>query len=132
MRRFVSWYNTIRQLRHCCCYTALLNWYYFFLIEPTRRTPHLYEIVLAMGMVMGHTLLPLLACALMIPNWYCTTTPSFLYCDSAPIELILLSPFPFLRLCAHQLNFESVNQCRKGVPLTWRVAMLSDRHTVSD
>ena len=105
---------------------------FFFLIEPTRRTPHLCGIVLAMGLVMGHTLRPLLACALVIPNWYHYITP-FLFCDIAPIELMYCSlPSQFLRPCAHQLNFESVNQCRKGVPLTWRVAMLSDRQTVSD
>ena len=50
---------------------------YFFPTEPTRSTPHLCGIVLTMGLVMGHTLLLLLAFPLMIPNWYHNTTPPF-------------------------------------------------------
>ena len=61
-----------------------------FFIEPTRRTPHLCGIVLAMGLVIGHTLLSLLAFAFMIPNWYHNTSY---------YPLLFL-----LRHCAHRID----------------------------
>ena len=85
----------------------LISHHFFFLIEPTRRTPHLCGIVLAMGLVMGHTLHPLLACFLVIPNWYHYITPYFYFVlrQCAHRIDILLLPFPFFATVRPSVKF---------------------------
>ena len=82
---------------------------------------------------------------LMIPNQSCNTVsrcglvtslscPLFVHCDSALIKLTFPQTISNLCTWAQITNFflcVSVNQCGKGVSLTCRVAMLSDKQTVT-
>ena len=92
--------------------------YLFFLIEPSRRTPHLCGIVLTLGSVMGHTplSLPLLTWARIISNRYHDSTPPlFLLRQRAhqvDIALILLN------FCDSPPITYQFFQCRKVIPLT--------------